>query len=63
MSSSPPVPFIDLKRLEPGFHEALMDKFHRMTRRDELLRVLDGIEAAKAAGVTMYFTNERHFYH
>ncbi len=26
------------------------DKFQRMTRRDELLRVLDGIEAAKEAG-------------
>lgn len=25
------VPFIDLKRLEPGFHAALMDKFHAMT--------------------------------
>ncbi len=25
-------------------------KFHRMTRRDELLRVLDGIDAAKEAG-------------
>ena len=25
------VPFIDLKRLEPGFHEALMEKFHAMT--------------------------------
>lgn len=25
------VPFIDLKRLEPGFHEALMEKFHGMT--------------------------------
>lgn len=37
MSSSPPVPFIDLKRLEPGFHEALMDKFHRMTRNAEFV--------------------------
>ncbi len=26
------------------------EKFHRMTRRDELVRVLDGIEAAKEAG-------------
>lgn len=25
------VPFIDLKRLEPGFHEALMEKLHTMT--------------------------------
>jgi len=25
------VPFIDLKRLEPGFHAALMEKFHAMT--------------------------------
>ncbi|QMV66054.1 DegT/DnrJ/EryC1/StrS family aminotransferase [Pseudomonas berkeleyensis] len=25
------VPFIDLKRLEAGFHEALMEKFHAMT--------------------------------
>lgn len=25
------VPFIDLKRLEPGFHEALMEKYHAMT--------------------------------
>lgn len=25
------VPFIDLKRLEPGFHTALMAKFHEMT--------------------------------
>jgi phosphoribosylaminoimidazolecarboxamide formyltransferase/IMP cyclohydrolase len=28
------------------------------SKRDE-----EVIEAAKAAGVTMYFTNERHFYH
>ena len=26
------------------------EKFHRMTRRDELVRVLDGVEAAKEAG-------------
>ncbi|MFZ3023938.1 DegT/DnrJ/EryC1/StrS family aminotransferase [Pseudomonas sp.] len=25
------VPFIDLKRLEPGFHSVLMEKFHAMT--------------------------------
>jgi phosphoribosylaminoimidazolecarboxamide formyltransferase/IMP cyclohydrolase len=28
-----------------------------------VLRDEDVIEAAKAAGVTMYFTGERHFYH
>jgi phosphoribosylaminoimidazolecarboxamide formyltransferase/IMP cyclohydrolase len=27
------------------------------------IRDEDVIEAAKAAGVTMYFTGERHFYH
>jgi phosphoribosylaminoimidazolecarboxamide formyltransferase/IMP cyclohydrolase len=27
------------------------------------IRDADVIEAAKAAGVTMYFTAERHFYH
>lgn len=25
------IPFIDLKRMEQGFHDALMDKFHAMT--------------------------------
>lgn len=25
------IPFIDLKRMEPGFHEALMEKYHAMT--------------------------------
>ncbi len=25
------IPFIDLKRMEPGFHDALMEKFHAMT--------------------------------
>ena len=34
---------ISLDTLDPA-------KFHRMTRRDELVRVLDGIEAAKEAG-------------
>jgi phosphoribosylaminoimidazolecarboxamide formyltransferase/IMP cyclohydrolase len=27
------------------------------------MRDQEVIDAAKAAGITMYFTNERHFYH
>ena len=41
------------RRAATGQHQprhARRAKFHRMTRRDELDRVLDGIEAAKEAG-------------
>lgn len=39
-----------LDRVNISLDTLQRDKFERMTRRDELLRVLDGIEAAKEAG-------------
>jgi GTP 3',8-cyclase len=39
-----------LDRVNISLDTLRRDKFHRMTRRDELPRVLDGIEAAKEAG-------------
>jgi hypothetical protein len=31
------VPFIDLKRFEPGFHDILMEKFHLMTSESQFI--------------------------
>jgi len=39
-----------LRRVNVSLDTLDQAKFHRMTRRDELVRVLDGIEAAKEAG-------------
>jgi len=39
-----------LDRVNISLDTLQRDKFERMTRRDELVRVLDGIEAAKEAG-------------
>src|SRR5262245_51628662 len=39
-----------LKRVNISLDTLQRDKFERMTRRDELVRVLDGIAAAKEAG-------------
>ena len=39
-----------LKRVNVSLDTLVREKFHRMTRRDELAKVLDGIEAAKEAG-------------
>ena len=39
-----------LKRVNVSLDTLVREKFHRMTKRDELERVLDGIEAAKEAG-------------
>jgi cyclic pyranopterin phosphate synthase len=39
-----------LRRVNISLDTLQRDKFERMTRRDELVRVLDGIEAAKEAG-------------
>ncbi|MCU1388750.1 MAG: moaA, partial [Ilumatobacteraceae bacterium] len=39
-----------LDRVNISLDTLQREKFHRMTRRDELERVLDGIEAAKEAG-------------
>jgi len=39
-----------LRRVNISLDTLDRDKFERMTRRDELVRVLDGIEAAKEAG-------------
>jgi GTP 3',8-cyclase len=39
-----------LKRVNISLDTLRRDRFHQMTRRDELVRVLDGIEAAKEAG-------------
>ncbi len=39
-----------LQRVNVSLDTLVREKFHRMTKRDELTRVLDGIEAAKEAG-------------
>ena len=39
-----------LRRLNISCDSLVRDRFYQMTRRDDLPRVLDGIEAAKAAG-------------
>ena len=39
-----------LQRVNVSLDTLVREKFHRMTKRDELERVLDGIEAAKEAG-------------
>ena len=39
-----------LRRVNISLDTLDREKFERMTRRDELVRVLDGIEAAKEAG-------------
>ncbi|TVR26577.1 MAG: GTP 3',8-cyclase MoaA [Ilumatobacter sp.] len=39
-----------LRRVNISLDTLDREKFHRMTRRDELVRVLDGIEAAQEAG-------------
>jgi len=39
-----------LRRVNVSLDTLVREKFHRMTKRDELERVLDGIEAAKEAG-------------
>ncbi|MFN6119007.1 MAG: GTP 3',8-cyclase MoaA [Actinomycetes bacterium] len=51
-----------LDRVNISLYTLQRDKFERMTRRDELVRVLDGIEAAKEAGyspVKVYAVFER----
>jgi dTDP-4-amino-4,6-dideoxygalactose transaminase len=41
------VPFIDLKRYEPGFHERLMQKFHSMTLNTQFIGGAEVIELEK----------------
>ena len=46
-----------LRRVNISLDTLDRDKFERMTRRDELVRVLDGIEAAKDAGFSQVKIN------